>query len=235
MERLIELLDAALERGQEQAAKKELEMKKEIEIYQAAALKQIREVNSRNYMYVGQIESRDGKAQELATLEESVKTVAHGTQTQVEIRDGKAQELATLEESVKTVAHGTETQIESHMETALKELLQIQLKVKAAGEIPEARAANTNNSIIQINSHVTKALEEMSKIKKKLEARKKLKARKEALTFKTITIALTEASPPESSVRLVIAYPRAVNQCPRGDHVIPLKKMLDSKDLFGVI
>lgn len=63
MEQFIDLLDASLERGQEQAAKKELEMKKEIEVYQAAALKQIREVNSRNYMYVGQIESRNASHQ----------------------------------------------------------------------------------------------------------------------------------------------------------------------------
>ncbi|KAL7908055.1 hypothetical protein GGI35DRAFT_453296 [Trichoderma velutinum] len=127
----------------------------------------------------------------------------------------------------------------------MKEMLQIQRRL--AGEIPGAHAADSNNSIIQINSHVTEALKEMSKIKKRLEAKKELRAKKEALILETMTeapaesevqklaLALAEASLLESSARLVIAYPRAVGQYPRGDHVIPLKKRLVSKDLFGVI
>lgn len=140
--------------------------------------------------------------------------------TQIESR-GKAQELATLEDY-------SETKIESHVEAALKEMLQIKRRLEASGGLSEAHAADSNNPAIQISSHVAKALKEMSKIKESLEAKRELKA-------KTIIAALDEASLSKPDVRLVIAYPRAATEYPQGKFVIPLKKRLDSKDFFAVI
>ncbi|KAH6606239.1 hypothetical protein Trco_005392 [Trichoderma cornu-damae] len=143
--------------------------------------------------------------------------------TQIESR-GKAQELATLEDY-------SETKIESHVEAALKEMLQIKRRLEASGGLSEAHAADSNNPAIQISSHVAKALKEMSKIKESLEAKRELKAKK----AKTIITALDEASLSKPDVRLVIAYPRAATEYPQGKFVIPLKKTLDSKDFFAVI
>ncbi|PKK41594.1 hypothetical protein CI102_14218 [Trichoderma harzianum] len=143
--------------------------------------------------------------------------------TQIESR-GKAQELATLEDYSKT-------KIESHVEAALKEMLQIKRRLEASGGLSEAHAADSNNPAIQISSHVAKALKEMSKIKESLEAKRELKAK----NAQTIFTALAEAPLSKPNVRLVIAYPRAATEYPGGKYVIPLKKRLDSKDFFAVI
>ncbi|KAL7936785.1 kinase-like domain-containing protein [Trichoderma chlorosporum] len=175
----------------------------------------------------------DDEAQEAKMLLEVKKetrtsqTATHtrrNSTTQIESR-GKAQELATLKESVKTLADYSETEIESHVEAALKEMLQIKRRLS------EAHATDSNNPAIRISSHVAKALKEMSKIKESLEAKRELKAKK----AQTIITALVEASLSKPDVRLVIAYPHAATEHPRGDYVIPLKKRLDSKELFAVI
>ncbi|KAL6788913.1 kinase-like domain-containing protein [Trichoderma sp. SZMC 28013] len=210
MDQLIDSLGAAVDGFEAQKAK----MLEETRISQTATQTRVQKVNYRN------------------------------STAQIKSRDGKAQELATLEESIKTLGDYSETKIESHVEVAFKEMLQIKRRLEAAGELSEAHAADFNNPAIQISSHVAKALKEMSKIKESLEAKRELKAKKEALVLEiapeetkvqTIITALAEASLSEPDVRLVIAYPRAATEYPRGDYVIPLKKRLDSKDFFAVI
>ncbi|KAL6789448.1 kinase-like domain-containing protein [Trichoderma sp. SZMC 28013] len=214
MDQLIDSLDAVVDGFEAQKAKMPLEVKKETGVFQAATKTRVQKVNYRD------------------------------STAQIKSRDGRAQELATLEESVKTLADYSETKIESHVEAAFKEMLQIKRRLEAAGELSEAHAADFNNPAIQISSHVAKALKEMSKIKESLEAKRELKAKKEALVLEiapeetkvqTIVTALAEASLSEPDVRLVIAYPRRAADCPRGDYVIPLKKKLGSKDFFAVI
>lgn len=160
----------------------------------------------------------------------------------IELHNAKAREIASFEESAKTLAD----QIEPHVEKALEEILRIKkgLEAKAAAEIPKAQAADSTDSKTQIDSHVAKALEQVLQIKKMLQVKKKLEAKKEARILETtaetsaeseVQKALTEASRSEPGARLVIAYPRGSDHYPKGDSVIPLKKMLGCKNTFGIM